>query len=362
MAKPNPENIRIKHKYREFLKETGQKAEASLDTVDKALARFEEYTNHKDFKLFHIQQAIGFKRHISTEKNIKSGKPLSASTMFSTMRHLKSFFQWLSREPGYKRRVSYSDADYFNITKKDTRIATAKRTKSIPTIDQIRTVLAGMLTETDVQRRDRALIAFTLLTGARDKAITSLKLKHLDTARGRIIQDARDVQTKFSKTFDSFFYPVGQDIQEIVSEWEDYLRKELLWGENDPLFPSTEVSLTDSGSTGLKREHWKTTDPVRRIFRQAFTNAGLPYYNPHSFRDTLVRFGEKICKSPEQFKAWSQNMGHESVLTTFTSYGNIPVHDQEEIFKSMSNGLDKNSPEKVDKLAAIKSILEEDYL
>lgn len=360
MAKPNPANIRIKHKYREFLKETGQKAEASLDTVDKALARFEEYTNHKDFKLFNIQQAIGFKRHISSTKNFKSGKPLSASTMFSTMRHLKSFFQWLSREPGYKRRINYSDADFFNLSKGETRIATAKRSKSIPTIDQIRTVLVIMPTETDVQRRDRALIAFTLLTGARDKAITSLKLKHLDTARGRISQDARDVQTKFSKTFDSFFYPVGQDIQEIVAKWEDYLRKDLLWGENDPLFPSTQVSLADSGSTGLKREHWKTTEPVRRIFRQAFTNAGLPYYNPHSFRDTLVRFGEKICKTPEQFKAWSQNMGHDSVLTTFTSYGNIPVHDQEEIFKTMSSDLFKKSLDKTDKLAAIQSILEAD--
>jgi len=43
----------------------------------------------------------------------------------------------------------------------------------------------------------------------------------------------------------------------------------------------------------------------------------LPYFNPHSFRNTLVRLGQEICRSPEEFKSWSQNLGHEKVLTTF---------------------------------------------
>jgi hypothetical protein len=31
---------------------------------------------------------------------------------------------------------------------------------------------------TEIERRDRALIAFTILTGSRDGATSSLKLKH----------------------------------------------------------------------------------------------------------------------------------------------------------------------------------------
>ena len=58
-----------------------------------------------------------------------------------------------------------------------------------------------MPADTDIERRNRALIAFTLLTGARDSAITSMKLKHIDLVDGRIIEDAREVRTKFSKTF-----------------------------------------------------------------------------------------------------------------------------------------------------------------
>ena len=46
--------------------------------------------------------------------------------------------------------------------------------------------------------------------------------------------------------------------------------------------------------------------------------------------------GEKtVCKTPEEFKAWSQNLGHEHVATTFTSYGSVPSHRQAEIFETL---------------------------
>ena len=41
--------------------------------------------------------------------------------------------------------------------------------------------------------------------------------------------------------------------------------------------------------------------------------------------------GEKVCKGPEEFKAWSQNLGHEGVLTTFYSYGEVQQGRQAEI-------------------------------
>ena len=56
-----------------------------------------------------------------------------------------------------------------------------------------------------------------------------------------------------------------------------------------------------------------------------FTAAGLPYFNPHSFRDMLVHHAMTLDLTPEEMKAWSQNLGHADVLTTFTSYGNVPV-------------------------------------
>ena len=64
--------------------------------------------------------------------------------------------------------------------------------------------------------------------------------------------------------------------------------------------------------------------------------AGLPYFNPHSLRNTLVCLGETICQTPEQFKAWSQNLGHEGVLTTFYSYGEVGNRRQGEIIQGLA--------------------------
>jgi integrase len=60
------------------------------------------------------------------------------------------------------------------------RIATARREQRVPTLEQIRCVLAAMPGGSEIEQRNRALIAFTLLTGTRDGATASLKLKHID--------------------------------------------------------------------------------------------------------------------------------------------------------------------------------------
>jgi len=339
MKKHNPNNERIKRKYFAFLKEAKRHSEPTVDAAAKALNRFEIDTKYRDFKAFHFEQAIAFKRHLAEQKGQQSGKRLSKATLYATLTQLKRFFQWLAWQPGYKSRIPYSDAEYFNLSDKDTRIATAKRQQKVPTMEQIKHVISTMPTDTDIERRNRALVAFTLLTGARDSAIASMKLKHVDLIVGWVNQDAREVRTKFSKTFDTFFFPVGEEILGIVAEWVSYLRDKKLWGNDDPLFPSTNVAVGPSRqfeAAGLKRAHWSTATPIRLVFREAFVRAGLPYFNPHSFRDTLVQLGQEVCKTPEQFKAWSQNLGHEKVLTTFLSYGEVAPQRQGEIIRDLA--------------------------
>jgi len=339
MSKNNANNERIKRDYFAYLKEARRHSEPTVDAAAKALNRFEVYTKYRDFKAFHTEQAIAFKRHLAEQKGVQSGEKLSKSTLYATLTQLKRFFQWLAWQPGYKSRFDYSDAEYFNLSDKDTRIATTQRQQRVPTLEQIKYVIQTMPTKTEIERRNRALIAFTLLTGARDSAIASMKLKHVDLIAGYIDQDARDVKTKFSKTFNTYFFPVGDEAFRIVEAWVSYLREEKLWGNDDPLFPATHISLGATRQfevSGLDRAHWNSASPVRSIFRDAFLGAGLPYFNPHSFRNTLVRLGQDLCKSPEEFKAWSQNLGHEKVLTTFTSYGAVARDRQGEILRSLA--------------------------
>ena len=340
MKKHNPDNERIKRKYFIFLKEAKRQNESSIDAVAQAISRFELYVKYRDFKKFHFEQAVRFKKQLANQNNQKTGEKLSKATLNSTLRHLKNFFQWLAMQSGYKSRINYTDTEYFNLSEKDTRIATAKRKKAPPTLEQIKHVIDNMPASTNIEKRNRSLIAFTILTGARDSAIASLKIKHIDFVTDSVFQDAREVNTKFSKTFTTYFFPVGEDIRKIVCDWVNYLKDSLLFGNDDPLFPSTNVVQDDTRTfhvSGLKKEHWKTATPIRKIFQESFESAGLPYFNPHSFRDTLVGLGERLCKSPEEFKAWSQNLGHEGVLTTFSSYGEVQTQRQAAIFQQLKS-------------------------
>lgn len=355
MPKHNAQNTRIKREYFHYLKEARRRDEQSIDQVAKALSRFEEGTGHKDFKRFHREQAVAFKKRLDAEPNMRTGKPLARATVHSTLSALREFFIWLAQQPGYKSRIAYSDADYFNLSEKDVRIAKAKREKPVPTLDQVHHVLATMPAGTNIEMRNRALIALALLTGARGAALGSLKLRHIDLEQGCVHQDAREVRTKASKTFTTWFCPVGGNALQIVTDWCDHLRTQLLWGEDDPLFPKTLVGLGDQGgfqAVGLAREHWSGTGPIRTIYKQAFAAAGLPYFNPHCFRDALVQLGERICTTPEQFKAWSQNLGHEKVLTTFMSYGKVSATKQAELIRGLGQGVRAGEDERIAAIVA----------
>lgn len=159
-----------------------------------------------------------------------------------------------------------------------------------------------MPSDSPIERRDQALIAFTLVTGARDSATASMRIKHID-----------------------------------VHEWVTYLRDELGFGPDDPLFPSTKIGQDTEGSfapIGLTQECWATAAPIRAIFKEAFKRAGLPNFNPHSFRKTLVLLALDRDLNEATMKSWSQNLGHENMRTTLMSYGEIPAHQQRELIRA----------------------------
>ncbi len=64
MAKYNASNERVKRNYFRFLTEAKGRDTASIDRIAKSLARFEISTGHRDFKRFHREQAMAFKRRL----------------------------------------------------------------------------------------------------------------------------------------------------------------------------------------------------------------------------------------------------------------------------------------------------------
>ena len=300
-----------------------------------------------------------FRTRLAEENNAKN-KPLSAATIVSTLKHLRSFFLWLSREPGFRAALNANDASYFTPSEQDARVATARREKRVASLEEIKRVLSLMPTATAIQRRNRAIIAFAILTGARDGALASFRLKHIDVIAQTLFQDAREVRTKGRKTFTSIFFPVGAEPLEIVVDYVTMLKDELGFLDEDPLFPSTRTAQgEDRGfiGDGLSRKPWIGAGPIRDIFRAGFEAAGLSYANPHSFRDTLVRHGQRLCRTPEEWKVWSQNLGHESEATTFVGYGHVPPHRHAEVMRALGVPRADHLPAGLD-IAALKAFLQ----
>jgi integrase/recombinase XerD len=309
-----------------------------VDKAADAILRFERSTGFKPFKRFHIEQAVKFKAQLSEGKSTTTGKPLAKATVDGTLRAVKAFVLWLAGQPGYRSRIAYADVEYFNLNAKDARIAHAQRDTAFPTIEQCRHAFAQMPGATPLQRRDKALFAFLMLTGARDGAVASFRLKHVDLVQGCVYQDARDVKTKFAKTFTTTFFPVDDAYLHCFRDWVDFLRKDQLFGPGDALFPKPLMGLADSGFAclGLSRDTYGNAARIRAVIKDAFASAGLPPFGPHSFRKTLGILANDHCKTPEQFKAWSLNLGHEDISTTLSAYCPVSPTRQAELIRGMA--------------------------
>lgn len=341
MTNYNAANERIKHTYYGIKSDAKGLAGPTIDGIAKAVARFEMHTELADFRTLSKEQAISFKVLMSQLRGVSSGEPLSKSTIFSTLRAVEAFFRWLAQQRGYRNRIDPNDVEYFTYSKKDARIATARRERHAPSLDEVNALLAGMPTDSEIQHRNKTLIAFIVLTGARDGAVASMRLGDVNLERRSVFQDARHVKTKNSKTFTSYFFPVGDEIEQIVREWIQYLRNERGFGDNHPIFPCTRV-VQDANrqfiATGVGDTPWQSGATICTIVSSAAAAAGLKHFTPHALRTTLGVLGLKLCRTLEDWKAYSQNFGHDHLDTTLTNYSPINATRQGELMQQLGRG------------------------
>ena len=339
MRKVVEENERMKRKYVFHLEQADGLDAKSTDKVLAAILKFEQSTGFKPFKRFHVDQAAKFKTTLSQAKN-RLGQPLSHSTIDATLTLVRKFFHWLAGQVGYKKVLTYSDTRYFNNNRKSARIAHTANEKEAPSLEAAFHAFQAMPSANEFEKRDKALFAFFMLTGARVGAVASLRLKHVDLFNGKVFQDPRDVNTKAAKAIDTTFFPVDPAYLECFTTWVDYLRREKFFGDSDALFPKAEMGLAETGGfqkVGLSRAPFATTTPLNKIIRDAFAKVQLPQYTPHAFRTTLIKMANDRCTTVEEFKAWGMNIGHENMAVTMGSYLPMPKHRKEELIKRLNS-------------------------
>lgn len=333
-AQNNPKNDRLKRDYLVWLREAKQRSPATVDQVRHAIDRYEAYIRFKGFDTFNRDQAMGFKHFLLETDAQRSGKPMSLSTVHHILQANKDFLAWLHNRPGFRRAIALHDIAYLNLSKGEERQASTSKPKDYPSVDEFRRAIVAMPEASEMDRRDRAVMALLLLSGMRDAALIGLKLRDVDLSCRYIFQDPRHANTKFRKPIHTFLLPIGDDVSSVFGEWLGFLQGRKQYGPDDPVFPKTQVGLGQDqafAALGLGREHWADAGPIRRIFREAFARIGLSFSKPHTVRNTLVQFAYQQRFTAEQMKALSQNLGHESPMTTFGSYGPLTRERQGEV-------------------------------
>jgi integrase len=304
---------------------------ATVDHAAQALARFEWHTGSAPFTAFEKGQAISFKAALLAETNQRTGAPLARSTVLAILHPIREFFTWLPDVPGFRSKVDKAAATYFTPSKKDLMRSRSRRERTVPSVEQMASVLEAMPAATPIQRRGRAVVALAIATAARADAIATLRLKHVDLARNCIIQNGDEVRTKFGKTIVSYLIEIVPSARVIVHDWCRELVRDHGWGQEDPLFPALTNRYGDDGlflHDGFERRCWATSQPIRTIFARACKAAGQPYFNPHTMRAMQVRWLHSLDPTEEELKALSQNLGHEDVAVTRIHYGRLDSERQ----------------------------------
>jgi len=329
MRKKNVRNERVKREYFIKLKEANGLTLATIMQVERAIRMYEEFSDYEDFDRFKNVKALEFKKWLKA-RHIGRGC-ICLSMYCYQLKSLKKYFTWLAGQPGYRRKLRQDWADFFNPSNKEDRIASQPAVSQYPDWAHVRKLINSIKGQTEIDRRDRALISFMILSGMRVQSILSLPVKCFDVHTLTVYQSPRDdVKTKFSKTIWTILMVFNKNLVKHLKAWVEYL-KSVGYGDDDPLFPGNKLEHCANGisfipATKVSNNNWENAESFRDVLRKRSEAGGLPYFPPHGYRHLAVFLALKAAKNGEQLKAISQNFGHEFVATTLQVYGNLDVN------------------------------------
>ena len=336
--KPTYKNEQVKRRFGEYLKNSQGFSEETLKSHEKAIWLWEDFTRNDDFANFNKTMAGAFKDWLKNKKKANSQESISLSYCYDILRFLKTFFEWLSQQAGYKSKINQSAIEYLNLTRKEKSSARQPKNVKYPVLEEIKRVIENIKGKTEIEMRDKALFSLAFLTGARISAIMTLPMKSFDRDTLVLYQDPdMGVQTKFSKKIVSSLIPFSyKEALDYFLEWYDYLDKQKKFKPDDPIFPATKIengkeNISYYNTGEVEPKQLQSSSSLRSIFKKRFEQAGVNYYHPHTFRHWWVKEMSKLPLTEEEKKAISQSLGHENTGTTFGSYGYGKIDENKQI-------------------------------
>lgn len=315
----------------------GRFNEKTVDSYLTAIRDFEQETGGKPFHLIKTDDVAAYRhRLIERGKLPATAGGLGKSSIRHRASHLSKFFEWLCKQDGYKR-LNGSLCEYIKLPRGATAQALPTPVKQFPTIEEAISMASNMRARTRLDRRNRAIFAFAFVSGFRASALISLRVRHVDISGKRALQDGAVVRAKNGKSYTANWFPRTEPLQQFVVSWIDELR--LIGIElDDTLFPAVQFLRTPAYQLGAKRHHMEpmqTQAAVTEAFKLASLHSSHEY-SPHSARHCLVALGDQVCRTSEEKKAWSLNLGHSSEKVTQTHYAKVSDLRKCEIFESFN--------------------------
>lgn len=340
----------------------GRLAERTMDQHLSAIRFMEDVLEVKPFDRLTVRDVDLVRTALKQAMRTRGDGQKSRSTASHQASQIKSFLEWLIKQPGYKR-LPADLPSYMQLPRSAYAKAMPKEEKAYASLEEAEELLRGMPELTLMDRRARAMFAIAYLGALRADTITSLRLAHFDRERRQIIQDATISRTKNGKSLRIRWFPIADEFVDTVANWVDEMLSLGIRCE-DALFPSIPMlkrSLYLQNPERAPIEPMASKDAVTNAFALACRNAKVKF-NPHSVKDTLAAERDRRPLTQQERKAWSENMGHESEKTTELHYGQLSETDRFALFDEIGKAkphVKTNSPELTDaqKIALVNGVL-----
>ena len=205
--KPLHKNEAIKRKYFNYLRHAKGRSEGTMAKHEQALWLWEEFSSNADFRGFDEKKSIAFKDWLTNKKRAGSKYQLvSASYRYGCIAITESILQWLLRQKGVSQhQLQLHHPIHQPIQSRCDDCASVEVLVDYPVLEETRALIERITVDTEVDRRDKALLSLFSLIGIRVGAAVTLRMQCFDREKLVLHQDPKlGVKTKSSKAIHSF--------------------------------------------------------------------------------------------------------------------------------------------------------------
>lgn len=135
-------NAKAVRQYVQYLDKAKRRSDATIVAVERAIQTFLKAAKDADFAQFDRHAAMLFIAWL--EKEGPSGQGTSAKQIYSILRHVRSFFQWLAFQPGYKSKIQLADIEYLSMDRRRMHEVLGPSIVECPSEEQVVTLTASV--------------------------------------------------------------------------------------------------------------------------------------------------------------------------------------------------------------------------